>query len=159
MSAARAIEALRRALPGVQLHVQGTDEFKKLNTSYLSALESNITPAAIVLPETAEHVSTFLKTIKPFVTNDQIAFAVRGAGQQPLPGCANIQGGITLDLALLIGIELDLDTGIVSIGAGERWGAVYEKLSGHGLGITGSRSAKGGIGGLALAGAILRNFL
>ncbi|KAJ8124944.1 hypothetical protein O1611_g8696 [Lasiodiplodia mahajangana] len=154
MSAARAIEALQLALPGVQLHVQGTKEFEEFNTSYLSTFESDITPAAIVFPKTPEHVSAFLKTIKPFVTNDQITFAVRGAGQQPLPGCANIQGGITLDLALLRGIELDLDTGIVSIGAGERWGAVYEKLSGHGLAITGSRSAKGGIGGLALAGGL-----
>lgn len=95
MSAALAIEALQQALPQDQLHVQGTDEFNKLNTSYLSALESEITPAAIALAKTAEDVSTFLKTIKPFVTSRQTTFAVRGAGQQPLPACANIQGGIT----------------------------------------------------------------
>ncbi|KAI1352836.1 FAD-binding domain-containing protein [Xylaria sp. FL0043] len=154
MSAAPAIEALELVLPETQLHVQGTNEFNKLNTSYLSALEGEITPAAILRPRTVEDVSTFLKTIKPFVTSGQTAFAIRGAGQQPLPGCANIQDGITLDLALLTGVELDLDTGIVSIGAGERWGVVYEKLSNHGLGVTGSRSAKGGIGGLALAGGL-----
>ncbi|KAI0502861.1 FAD-binding domain-containing protein [Xylaria bambusicola] len=154
MSIALAIEALQQALPDVQLYVQGTDEFNKLNASYLSALESDITPAAIILPKTSKHVSTFLRTIGPFVTNGQTTFAVRGAGQQPLPGCANIQGGITLDLALLTGIKLDFDSRVVSIGAGERWGAVYEKLSGHGLSITGSRSAKGGIGGLALAGGL-----
>ncbi|KAI1199439.1 FAD-binding domain-containing protein [Nemania serpens] len=154
MSVAPVIEALKQALPEDQLHVQGTDKFNELNASYLSALESEITPAAIALAKTAKDVSTFLKTIRPFVISRQAAFAIRGAGQQPLPGCANIRGGITLDLTLLTGIELNLDTGIVSIGAGERWGAVYEKLSHHGLGVTGSRSAKGGIGGLALAGGL-----
>ncbi|KAI1822651.1 FAD-binding domain-containing protein [Xylaria intraflava] len=154
MPATAAVEALKEVLPADQLLVQGTDEFNKLNASYLSALEGDITPVAIVLVKTADDVSAFLKTIKPFITSRQTAFAIRGAGQQPLPGCANIQGGITLDLSLLTGIDLDPSTGIVSIGAGERWGAVYEKLSHHGLGVTGSRSANGGIGGLALAGGL-----
>ena len=79
-----------------------------------------------------------------------VAFAIRGGGQQPLPGCANIQGGITLDLGLLVGSEIH--DGIVEIAAGERWGPVYNKLHEKGLGVTGSCSAKGGIGGLALAG-------
>ncbi|KAI1123366.1 FAD-binding domain-containing protein [Nemania abortiva] len=154
MSAAPAIEALKKAIPEGQLCVQGTDEFNKLNGSYLSVLESEITPAAIVLPNTSEDVSKFLKTIKPFVISRQTAFAVRGAGQQPLPGCANIQDGITVDLSQLTEIDLDLGAGIVSIGAGARWGKVYEKVSEKGLGVTGSRSSAGGIGGLALAGGL-----
>lgn len=152
MSTAPIIEALKQVLPADQLHFRGTDEFDKINGSYLSALENDITPVAIILPKTPKDISTFLLTINPFVARGEMAFAIRGAGQQPLPGCANIQGGITLDLRLLTGIDLDLDTGIVSIAAGERWGTVYEKLHEHGLGVTGSRSAKGGIGGLALSG-------
>lgn len=77
---------------------------------------------------------------------------VRGAGQQPLPGCANIQQGITVDLRLLKGVEVK--EGSVSIAAGERWANVYDKVQQHGLGVTGSRSALGGIGGLALAGGL-----
>ncbi|KAI1652078.1 FAD-binding domain-containing protein [Daldinia loculata] len=154
MSTAPIIEALKQVLPADQLHFRGTDEFDKINGSYLSALENDITPVAIILPKTPKDISTFLLTINPFVARGEMAFAIRGAGQQPLPGCANIQGGITLDLRLLTGIDLDLDTGIVSIAAGERWGTVYEKLHEHGLGVTGSRSAKGGIGGLALSGGL-----
>ncbi|KAI1503820.1 FAD-binding domain-containing protein [Biscogniauxia marginata] len=154
MPAVPTIEALKKVFPAEQLYVRGTDEFDKTNGSYLSALENDITPAAIVLAKTTKDVSNFLITIKPFIASGETAFAIRGAGQQPLPGCANVQDGVTLDLRMLTGVELDLDSGIVSIAAGERWGAVYEKLHDHGLGVTGSRSAKGGTGGLALAGGL-----
>ncbi|KAI0154620.1 FAD-binding domain-containing protein [Xylariaceae sp. FL1272] len=149
-----AITALQDAFTPDQLHLAGTEQFQTLNRSYLSALESDITPAAILQPKSAEEVSLFLKTIKPFALNGEANFAIRGAGQQPLPGCANIEDGITLDLGLLTGIELDLEKRIVSIAAGERWKAVYEKLHPHNLGVTGSRSGNGGIGGLALAGGL-----
>lgn len=77
---------------------------------------------------------------------------VRGAGQQPLPGCANIQGGITIDLRNLVDIEVK--QGFVSVGAGARWGKIYEAVQEKGLGVTGSRSAHGGVGGLALSGGL-----
>lgn len=69
---------------------------------------------------------------------------------QPVPGCANINGGITVDLCRLTGIEVK--DGYVEIGAGELWGSVYEKVEPEGLGVTGGRSTNCGIGGLALQG-------
>ncbi|RYC59046.1 hypothetical protein CHU98_g7163 [Xylaria longipes] len=69
-------------------------------------------------------------------------------GQQPALGCNNIQGGITLNLSLITGIAVKDET--VSIAAGERWGAVYEKLDPLGLSVAGGRSARNGIGGPAL---------
>lgn len=80
-------------------------------------------------------------------------FAIRGAGQQPLDASANVQDGITLDLSELTGIEIG--NGVVSVGAGERWGNVYAALDAQGLPVTGSRSSKGGIGGLSLAGTMI----
>lgn len=77
---------------------------------------------------------------------------VRGAGQQPLPGCANIQGGFTIDLRQLADIEIK--EGFVSVGAGARWGKIYEAVQEKGLAVTGSRSAPGGVGGLALSGGL-----
>jgi hypothetical protein len=147
MSIALAIKALQAKFPASQILLRGTDEFTDRNNSYLSALESDLTPAVIFQPKSTEEVSQFLQIIHPL----KAPFAIRGAGQQPLPGCANIQDGITLDLGLLTGIEVK-DNGTVSIGAGARWGSVYEALDGKKLGVTGSRSSKGGIGGLALSG-------
>ncbi|KAI1261739.1 hypothetical protein F5Y18DRAFT_400325 [Xylariaceae sp. FL1019] len=156
MTSQEAITSLQRAFPADQLHLPDSDAFKKLNGSYLSALENDIAPAAILQPKSAEEVCLFLKTVQPFVLTRgaTVTFAIRGAGQQPLPGCANADGGITLDLGFLTGTQLDTESWVISIAAGERWGAVYEELHSHKRSITGSRSAKGGIGGLALAGGL-----
>lgn len=148
MTPSQVIEALKQALPAGKFVERGTELFEELNTSYLSTLESDIQPAYIFQPRNRKEVAIFLRAIKPFI--ESVKFAIRGAGCQPVPGCANIQDGITLDLNLLTGI--DIKDGSVQIGAGERWGTVYQKLDGEELGVCGSRSAKGGIGGLALEG-------
>lgn len=151
MAVNQAIEALREAFSSDQVAVGGTDEFEQLNKSYLSLLQSDLEPAAIILPRSRDEVARFVRIIKPFALNGDVQFAIRGAGQQPVPGCSNIaNNGVTLDLRFLTGIELK--DSIISVGAGERWGPIYEKLTEQGLGVTGSRSALGGIGGLALAG-------
>jgi FAD/FMN-containing dehydrogenase len=150
MTISKAIGALKEAFPHDHLTIDGTEEFEKLNKSYLSLLQSDLEPAAIFLPRNRDDVAKFVRIIRPFALDSNVQFAIRGAGQQPAPGCSNIVNGITLDLRFLTGIELKDE--IVSVGAGERWGPIYEKLAEHGLGVTGSRSALGGIGGLALAG-------
>lgn len=154
MSVYKAIDDLKAAFPASQLIVGDTGEFQTLNKSYLSLLQSDLEPAAIFLPRSKDEVAKFVRIVKPFALYGDAQFAIRGAGQQPLPGCSNISSnGITLDLRFLTGIELK--DGCVSVGAGEHWGPVYEILTEQGLGVTGSRSALGGIGGLALAGIIL----
>ncbi|ESZ92551.1 hypothetical protein SBOR_7077 [Sclerotinia borealis F-4128] len=148
----KAVTVLSHAFPNTQLVVRNTTEFDELNGSYLSALESDITPVCIFLPKTKEEVAAFVHIVRPFVASGNLSFAIRGAGQVPLPGSANIENGITLDLRNLTGVECK--DGIVSIAAGERWRTVYQKLAAEGLGVTGSRSGNGGIGGLALEGGL-----
>lgn len=148
--ALKALTALQQALPPATLLPPNTTEFKTSNSNYLSQLESDIQPLLIFQPRTKEQISLFLKTLSPFIP--EVQFAIRGAGCQPLPGCANIQDGITIDLSLLLGIEIRKNEGYVRIGAGETWGRVYAKLDGTGLGVCGGRSSAGGIGGLGLAG-------
>ncbi|KAI3319101.1 FAD-binding domain-containing protein [Xylariaceae sp. AK1471] len=152
MDASKAIDALAKVLPSGQLAIQGTQEYDQLNGSYQSIRSSETQPAAIFLPKSATEVSIFVRTISPFALSGQAPFAIFGAGQQPALGCNNIQGGITLNLSLLTGIDIKDDT--VSIAAGERWGAVYEKLDPLGLSVAGGRSARNGIGGLALQGGL-----
>ncbi|KAI0146089.1 hypothetical protein GGR57DRAFT_494344 [Xylariaceae sp. FL1272] len=52
----------------------------------------------------------------------------------------------------LKGIGLTGD--VVQVAAGESWGPVYDKLGETGLGFSGGRSFRSGIGGLALAGGL-----
>lgn len=106
-------------------------------------MEGDLKPAAIFQPKTTGDVSNFIKVVKPFTERGETKFAIHGAGQQPTPRCANIDGGIMLDLSLLTGVELKNDDKTVSVAAGERWGAVYENLEGTGL----LRNIRGGIGG------------
>lgn len=78
-------------------------------------------------------------------------FAIRGAGQQPLEACSNIDEGITLDLGLLDRIQVRPDDSIVYVGAGARWTAIHEKVEAAGLGVGGRRSSRGGVGWLAIS--------
>ncbi|KAK8131643.1 hypothetical protein PG984_008081 [Apiospora sp. TS-2023a] len=151
VKASQAILALRQTLPHAHLVTPGTtNEYKSLNDSYLSGFESDLSPACIFLPKSKEEVAAFIRTIRPFVGDVQ--FAVRAAGRQPLPGCANVQDGITVDLRSLTGVEVR--DGHVEVAAGESWGAVYENLAPHGLGVTGGKSTTCGIGGLATQGGL-----
>lgn len=70
-----AVEALQKLLSAEQLALAGTDEYHKLNSSYLSSLESEIAPAAIFLPKTAGDVSKFITTIKDFALDGSAQFA------------------------------------------------------------------------------------
>ncbi|KAI0893530.1 hypothetical protein F4806DRAFT_476168 [Annulohypoxylon nitens] len=148
---AQAISALGQTLPDAHLVTpEEAEEYKSINDSYLSGFESDLSPACIFLPRSKEEVAAFVRTIQPFVGDVQ--FAIRAAGRQPLPGCANVQGGITVDLRSLKGVSVQ--GGQVQIAAGESWGAVYEHLEPHGLGVTGGKSTTCGIGGLATQGGL-----
>lgn len=103
-----------------------------MNSSYISARESDLKPSAIYQPQTKDDVIFFLQIVK----QNNAIFAIRGAGQQPLAACANARDGITLDLSLLNGVEVG--DGIVSVASGERWGAAYDVLDSKGLGVGGS---------------------
>lgn len=120
------------------------------SAAYLAGQLNDITPTCIFQPKDAEEVSKFICTISSFGISGAVQFAIRGAGNMPLPACSNIQDGITLDLKLINQVELS--KGFVSMGAGAVWLDVDEKVQAAGLGLVGGRSGTGGIGGLALEG-------
>ncbi|KAK5633088.1 hypothetical protein RRF57_008802 [Xylaria bambusicola] len=114
---AEAISALREALLHLRLIMpEATEEYQALNNSYLSGFESDLCPACIFLPKSKEGVAAFVRSIRPFVS--KVKFAIRAAGQQPLPGCANVQDGTTADPRSLRGLHIE--DKVVQIAAGER---------------------------------------
>lgn len=70
-----AIEALAKSFTSEQLLLAGTDEYKELNKSYLSCLESDLTPAAIFIPKNVDEVAKFVETIGPFAADGTMPFA------------------------------------------------------------------------------------
>ncbi|KAK7953148.1 FAD-binding domain-containing protein [Apiospora saccharicola] len=152
MASSQAVEDLQQALPDSRFVFRGSEEYDDLNKTYQSALNVEIHPSCIFLPKSNEDISAFLKHVGLRALSGEIPIAIYGAGCQPLRGCANVQNGITVNLSSLKG--LTIGDGRVSIAAGERWGSVYEELGKKGLGVAGGRSAKSGIGGLALEGGL-----
>ena len=120
---------------------------------YSSIFNSELSPEFVVKPVSAEEVATVIQTVKSNHGTNGCKIAIRGAGQQSTPGAANIAGGVTLDLSSLALVTVNQGDGSVSIGAGARWGDVYNVLVPLGLAVNGGRPSHGGIGGLALGGS------
>ncbi|KAK6203910.1 hypothetical protein LQW54_008603 [Pestalotiopsis sp. IQ-011] len=148
MASTQTVAVLEQSFAAEQVLLPGTEAYRKANENYLSACQSDYSPAAFFQPRDPAEVAKFLH----LASEHDIHFAIRGGGQQPLEACSNIDSGVTLDLSLIKGVELK--DGSVSVGAGEHWLAVYEKVQAAVLAVGGSRSGKGGIGGLSLSGGL-----
>lgn len=142
------------SLFGPKVVLPGTQEYSERISTYQSAFESELTPTSIINPTSAHDVATIVHTLTSLPDFDDVKIAVRGGGQVPLPGAANIDTGLTVDLFQLTGVQISDDKTSVKIAAGESWGSVYEKLDKMHLSVAGGRSSKAGIGGLALDGKL-----
>lgn len=72
----------------------------------------------------------------------------------PIPGYANINGGILVGLTDLNKITLSSDKSYVSVSPGRRWEEVYDFLEPYGLVALGGRVGIVGVPGLLLGGGI-----
>lgn len=126
--------------------------------SYWAVQERDIVPRCIVRPRSAEEVATAVAILKRDYDNctrqDGVPslFAVRSGGHSPIPGAANIDGGVVIDLQLLNKIIPSEDGSCVVIGTGARWLDVSMILDRNGLAVAGGRNAEVGVGGLTLGG-------
>ncbi|KAF7889286.1 uncharacterized protein EAF01_010779 [Botrytis porri] len=105
-------------------------------------------PTCVVQPTTREHVAAVVRAL----TRWQCQFSVKGGGHTPFAGAASINGGVTIDLAKLNTISVDKNVGIANIGAGLKWGQIYEYLENKGMMVSGGRASLVGIGGLVVGG-------
>ncbi|KAL4915367.1 hypothetical protein BDW62DRAFT_212727 [Aspergillus aurantiobrunneus] len=81
-------------------------------------------------------------------------FAIRGGGHNPGKGAASVEGGVTIDLALMNEIVYKPETSTVSIMGGAQWGEVYKTLKPVGVAVPGGRSDTVGVGGLVMGGGM-----
>ena len=130
--------------------------YKNSLASYWSLQEVTLAPQCVVEPQSTKDVSTvvFVLSLLSHVTNfsSECQFAIKGAGHTPWPGAANIQGGVTIDLAGLNAVDVSPNQSITGIGAGNRWVNVYTKLDALELAVPGGRVADIGVGGLTTGG-------
>ncbi|CAI6019974.1 unnamed protein product [Clonostachys chloroleuca] len=115
--------------PGAEAYTQSI----KGNWSYLARRE----PSAIFHPTSPSQVASVLKALEFFGEK----FAIRGGGHSPNPGWAGIQDGLLISTDRLNKLELNAKSGVVSVGAGNRWRDVYKYLDEFKLITTGGHSA------------------
>ena len=113
----------------------------------------------MVKPQSTKDVSTavFVLSLLSQATNfsSECQFAIRSGGHTSWPGAANIQGGVTIDLARLNAVDVSIDRNSTGIGPGNRWIDVYTKLDALGLSVPGGRVADVGVGGLTTGGEVI----
>ncbi|MCJ1454568.1 hypothetical protein MMC28_004921 [Mycoblastus sanguinarius] len=138
-------------LLGPKVAFPNSSIFLATEESYWSLQEAELSPTCIVVPSTAEDVSTTISTI---AGKEECPFAVKGGGHTPAAGSANIQSGITIDMTDLVLASVNEEKTIAFVGAGASWLDVYRYLDGLGVAVAGGRNAAVGVGGLTLGGGI-----
>jgi FAD/FMN-containing dehydrogenase len=122
----------------------------KETLKYFIAQSCTQLPAIHVLPENAKDVSIIVRA----AAQHQQPFAVKAGGHGVFAGASSISGGLLIDLARINKTEVAADRNSAWVGAGAKWGPVYEELNRHGLSIPGGRISTVGVGGLTLGGGI-----
>ncbi|KAL4867087.1 hypothetical protein BDV12DRAFT_210090 [Aspergillus spectabilis] len=110
-------------------------------------------PACFFQPQSLHHVALGVSIlVEADDGSPECQFAIRGGGHTPFKGAAGVQGGVTIDLAMMNETDYNAHTSTVPIMTGARWGDVYKTLKPYGVAVTGGRSDSVGVGGLIIGG-------
>lgn len=126
-------------------------------SSYTSLTEENwsqscwLPAACVAQPASAADVQQLVTAL----VADKVPFAIRSGGHSPSPYDASIgRTGVLIALDKLNQVTYDPATGLVTLGAGARWDAVYTALDSHNVTMVGGRVMPVGVGGLTLGGGL-----
>ncbi|KAI1774390.1 putative FAD-binding oxidoreductase [Hypoxylon cercidicola] len=107
-------------------------------------------PACIVQPSTTEELVYVVSTLIDWDVN----FAVRSGGHSVVPGAANINGGVLIDMSKFNTVDYDGKKSVAVVGSGLRWKEVYTSLDPYNVTVVGGRVLEVGVGGLTLGGGL-----
>ncbi|KAI2620981.1 putative FAD-binding oxidoreductase [Hypomontagnella submonticulosa] len=107
-------------------------------------------PSCIIQPSDAKELSYVVSTVVDW----NVKFAVRSGGHSVVPGAANINGGVLIDLVKFNTVEYDAAKKVAVVGTGLRWKEVYTALDPYNVTVVGGRVLDVGVGGLTLGGGL-----
>ncbi|KAM3067986.1 hypothetical protein ACMFMF_009353 [Clarireedia jacksonii] len=114
--------------------------------------EVSIDPKCFFSPSSEADIASALSLL----SRHNCSFAIKSGGHGIWGGIANIQNGVSIDLAKFNALEIENQGNetVVKIGVGMKWGQVYNLLDAQGLVVPGGRWGGVGVGGLTLGGGI-----
>ncbi|OAL65160.1 FAD binding domain protein [Trichophyton rubrum] len=156
---------LASALPeDVVVLPQNAATFRKSMNTYWAQQECEVVPACVVRPRNIDQLCTAVTILKGEYDRRRSLddekggikagglFAVRSGGHSAVSHAASIEDGVMIDMSLFCDVTPSKDGSSVVIGAGARWGPVFEALAAKGLAVAGGRNSHVGVGGLTLGG-------
>jgi FAD/FMN-containing dehydrogenase len=122
--------------------IQELSDSEAWKSSFWSMHQRAAKPAAIFQPKSAQEVAVAVLLCRAA----DCKFAVKSGGHAAMKGASNADGGLTIDMVNLNGIDLNEDKTIASIGTGNRWTQVFRTLEKDGLAVAGGRAGDVGVG-------------
>ncbi|KAI1131073.1 putative FAD-binding oxidoreductase [Nemania abortiva] len=107
-------------------------------------------PSCIARPNNTAQLAQLVSVL----VNNNTPFAIRSGGHSPNPFDANIDAGVLISLCNFKGVTYDAKKGLVTIGPGARWDAVYTELGKYNVTMVGGRVLDVGVGGLTLGSGL-----
>ncbi|TGJ86596.1 hypothetical protein E0Z10_g2195 [Xylaria hypoxylon] len=107
-------------------------------------------PSCIAKPTVAAEVASLVSVL----VDNHVPFAIRSGGHSPNPFDSNIDAGVLISLRNFNKVSYDAKTGLVSLGPGARWDAVYTELDKYNRSMVGGRVMDVGVGGLTLGSGL-----
>ncbi|KAF9891383.1 hypothetical protein FE257_004239 [Aspergillus nanangensis] len=138
---------LSHKFPGQVLFHRST-ECGKSERKYWAYQQQVLEPACVFEPAHSDQVAHMIQASQKY----RCPFAVKSGGHGAFAGASNIEGGITMSLERLDEIHISDDSSLVTIGMGNIWLDVYERLEARKLAVAGGRYPSVGVGGLSLGG-------
>lgn len=106
---------------------------------YWSQAAADQIPECVVLPTSAEEVSTIVTVLQKY---DDVEFAMKSGGHNPNVGYSSVDGGVLISFANLATTTYSAKEGTVDIGPGARWGDVLTTLDPYNVAVVGGRIGK-----------------
>ena len=115
---------------------QHSSDFRSETRSYWSTALHDAKPACLVLPRSAEEVSSAVKVLNKY---PDVEFAVKSGGHSPNKRHSSVQDGVLISTRDMVGATYDDETGIAHVKPGGEWNDVIGDLEERGVAIVGGR--------------------
>ena len=134
-STERACDEIKATLED-RVWAQSEKDYTSEVNSYWSTALRDAKPACVVLPQSADEVSSAVKVLSKY---PDVEFAVKSGGHTPNKRQSSVQDGVLISTRDITGVTYDEETGIAHVKPGGEWNDVIGPLDEQGVTVVGGR--------------------